>query len=62
MGNKQSQVSTTTEVTLKPRCVHKGCTRQTYAGFVQCLEHATCKAVIESAGARLNGDSTQTGQ
>ena len=41
MGNKNSLPSDSpaTEVTLRPRCVHKGCMTVSYGGGVMCLEH-----------------------
>lgn len=41
MGNKNSLPSdpTATEVTLRPRCVHKGCMTVSYGGGVMCLNH-----------------------
>ena len=38
MGNKQIK-SETTEVVIKPKCVHRGCTHGAYSGFVLCLDH-----------------------
>lgn len=41
MGNKNSLPSDipATEVTLRPRCVHKGCMTVSYGGGVMCLNH-----------------------
>ena len=41
MGNKNSLPSDppATEVTLRPRCVHKGCMTVSYGGGVMCLDH-----------------------
>ena len=41
MGNKNSLPSDppATEVTLRPRCVHRGCMTVAYGGFVMCLDH-----------------------
>jgi len=38
MGNKQA-VPSSTEVILRPRCVHRGCMNVSYGGFVMCLDH-----------------------
>ena len=41
MGNKNSQPAdvASTEVILRPRCVHRGCMATTYGGGVMCLDH-----------------------
>ena len=41
MGNKNSlpSDSASTEVLLRPRCVHKGCMTVSYGGGVMCLKH-----------------------
>jgi hypothetical protein len=28
-----------TDVEVRPRCVHRGCTTSSYAGFIMCLDH-----------------------
>jgi hypothetical protein len=28
-----------TDVQVRPRCVHRGCTLSSYAGFVMCFDH-----------------------
>jgi hypothetical protein len=43
MGNKVSSLPVMSEVVVRPRCVHRGCTSSSYAGFVLCLDH-----IIES--------------
>jgi hypothetical protein len=58
MGNKQSAPDPpSTEVIIKPRCVHKGCTRPSYAGFVQCLDHTkeAKRKQMEALSKKANG-------
>jgi len=38
MGNKNS-LPVMTDVEVRPRCVHRGCTSSSYAGFIMCLDH-----------------------
>lgn len=42
MGNKNTTTTSLpvmTNVEVRPRCVHRGCTLSSYAGFVMCLDH-----------------------
>jgi hypothetical protein len=41
MGNKQAVQAdvASTEVLLRPRCVHRGCMTTSYGGGVMCLDH-----------------------
>ena len=42
MGNKNTTTTSLpvmTNVEVRPRCVHRGCTLRSYAGFVMCIEH-----------------------
>jgi hypothetical protein len=39
MGNKVSSPQTMTDVEVRPRCVHRGCTSNSYAGFIMCVDH-----------------------
>jgi hypothetical protein len=38
MGNKKS-LPAMSDVEVHPRCVHRGCTVPSFAGFVMCLDH-----------------------
>lgn len=54
MGNKSSiPLPVMTNVEVRPRCVQRGCTLSSYAGFVMCLDHikeAKQKALDEEEG------------
>ena len=39
MGNKNSTPPVMTDVVVRPRCVHRGCTSSSHAGFVMCVDH-----------------------
>ena len=52
MGNKNTiALPVMTDVQVRPRCVHRGCTLSSYAGFVMCLEH-----IIEAKRKQIEED------
>ena len=52
MGNKNTtSLPVTTNVEVRPRCVHRGCMSSSYAGFVMCLEH-----IIEAKRKQIEED------
>ena len=52
MGNKNTTSPTVmTDVQVRPRVVHRGCTLSSYAGFVMCIEH-----IIEAKRKQIEED------
>jgi hypothetical protein len=52
MGNKNTtSLPVMTDVQVHPRCVHRGCRFNSYAGFVMCLNH-----IIEAKRKQIEED------
>jgi len=62
MGNKPSSSSlpVMTDVEVRPRCVHRGCTSSSYAGFIMCLDHikAAKQKEIDDRNEKTKQDGT----